>query len=310
MQTQTAASTLTGSYDQNNYVWAIAMNLAWNELLEKHLTGDIRLESDKDGAQELFNKFNQKAFSKDSLNIESYYASSGMGQETVNRMTKEVEAKFPGFSPELLKNLNIGQTDLISFGYLNKQFAHKELFEERQMTFMGKQVKGFAAGKQGNKGVEVLMENDQDNFILRLSDKASKDEIYLIKGFESEDMEEVFNIFPQVSGRKFPPLEEGAMLMIPNLQIDYERSYKPLVGGSVYHNGEMFGIITQMDEKLKFKLDYTGASVVNEAVVTIARGLPPAYIFDKPFRLLMKEKNQLLPYLILHIKNTAWMDLL
>ena len=57
-------------------------------------------------------------------------------------------------------------------------------------------------------------------------------------------------------------------------------------------------------------MDYQGARVENEAVIVMSRGfsVPKQLIFDEPFRIMIKEQEQSLPYLFLEVQNTKIME--
>lgn len=172
-----------GSDYKGNYVWGIAMNLAWNDLNKNILHEKLQLKSDDKVALNMINKLNNSLFSKNDLDKESYYIKSGYGQKTVDEINREVKKKFPSKSFEELK-IELNPKDIISYAYFLKEVRYKEDFEKDNIVFNGQKVEGFSADKKFQKiNIKILKYENNDKFIIKLGLKDKSDELILAKGY-------------------------------------------------------------------------------------------------------------------------------
>jgi hypothetical protein len=74
---------LTGTYHNQNYVWAIAMNLAWNKLVDSQLGGEARVDTDNENVKKLVDRLNTGIFNHELLEKAAYFIRSGIGPEAV-----------------------------------------------------------------------------------------------------------------------------------------------------------------------------------------------------------------------------------
>ncbi len=297
---------LTGSDYQGNYIWSIAMNLAWNELCD-HVLGKKVIFEDQTGA-DLVALFNQQLFHRNVVGEDTCLAKSGYGIHTVHRILQELAERFPEQSTDLLVSISLEVNELLCYAYLQKSFVHWSAFVEVPVSFLGKPVKGFSPKGQPGQGVQLVMYQDADNFVVRLLSADELEQIILIKGFADVGHEELLGFLKKVTSRAFPELGPEDRLLIPNIHFQHTRSYDELIGAKVKDEDLFLRI---MKEQIKFSLDYQGARVENEAVLVMARGGfddPKQLIFDKPFWLAMKRMDQDLPYLILRVENEVIME--
>ncbi|MBD3245206.1 MAG: hypothetical protein GF335_04395 [Candidatus Moranbacteria bacterium] len=155
------------------------MNLAWNELSQEIVGGDIKLKSQDEKVLSMVESFNNAPFSKEDLGKDSYYVKSGYGKETVNQINKESKAKFPEKSFSDL-DLDLGQRDIISYAYFLKEVEYPVEFEKMSVDFLGETVKGFKAKNKKQKENVVLLDyTDDDKFIVRLELKEDLDHLSL-----------------------------------------------------------------------------------------------------------------------------------
>ncbi|GJM36138.1 MAG: hypothetical protein DHS20C18_51390 [Saprospiraceae bacterium] len=296
---------LTGSYYQGNYIWGIAMNLAWNELCDKIIGDKVELE-DGVGA-ELVNLFNLKTFDENLIRKDSYLAEAGFGPETARQIAETLTKRFPEKPIDLIENLSVGEEDIICYGYLHKGFDHYADFIETEMSFNGIGVKGFTNKENPGIGVQVVLYRNEDNFILKLLSANEAEEIILIKGFEKNNIQDLIEFLEKSNGKRFSGLNKEDELLIPNIQLQHFRRYEELIGAKL-KNKDL--IIQIMEEQINFKLDYQGAQVDVEAILVMTRGgfMPKKLILDKPFWLMVKETDKELPYLVLKVENEAILE--
>ena len=314
MKSESAISSnlLSGSFHQGNYLWAIGMNLAWNDLMDNHLGKSLQLMDSDPLGQELFDKFSAQNFINSLLSSEDYYARSGWGNACLEMIKQEMQAKFPGGPLALLDGLTIQENDLISFAYLYKAFTHLGSFEETEMYFKQEKVLGFTLKKGSTAGVEIITYRDESNFVLRLASENERDEIFLIKGFEASTIDDLLENLKNISPKEsFEQIKEMDELQIPNISLKHSRTYSELIGKTVLSPKSRSLQITEMKELINFSLNYQGAMVENEALIVMSRSLPmpKRLILNEPFWLIMKEAAKPLAYLALRVENTNVLEL-
>lgn len=302
---------LTGSYLGENYIWAIGMQLAWNDLCENVINAKVKISTDNSAGKTLFEQFNKRKFSRKALSENNYFVKSGFGQETVDQIREKLREKFQARTTDSLSAISLLPSDLICFSYLSKNFRHKVDFKEIEMTFRSTPVKGFTIANDQNSGVKLIDYDDDDNFVIGLASRDELDEIYFIKGNDGASMDEILHFLRDATVSRGYPIHKLDVLQIPNVKIDYHRGYKELIGAELINRKIKPLYIAQMTEQIKLSINYQGAVMENEAMMLLTRGgrpTPKQLILDKPFWLIMKEANKKQPYLILRVENTKVLE--
>ncbi len=303
-----------GSYYKGNFIWGIAMNLAWNELNENILNEKLAIQSDDKITQQIVKAFNTSSLSKNDLDEKSYYVKSGYGQQTVDCINRESRKKFPKKSFKDLK-IQLSPQDIISYAYFLKEVEYQTQFEETPLSgFSNKTVKGFAAVNEKQRNtVKVLSYQNDDQFLIRLDLKNNQDQMFLAKGYNMKNPQAVLDCIAQKAG-KDENLKSEDYFLAPNIHLDYNRNYTELIGKFLANQNFKKYFIGQMFENIKFDMDKKGARVENEAVITLLKSALPQeekprhFILDKPYWIIMKSKDSTNPYFILGINNTELME--
>lgn len=302
---------LTGSYFNENYIWAIGMQLAWNDLCENVINAKVDISTKNSAGRALFEQFNKRKFTNKALSENDYFVKSGFGQETVDQIREKLQEKFQARTTDSLSAISLLPSELICFSYLAKNFRHKVDFEEIEMMFKSTPVKGFTIPNDQNSGAKIIDYDDDDNFVIGLASRDELDEIYLIKGNDGASMDEILHFLRGATVSRGYPIHKLDVLQIPNVKIDYHRDYKELIGAELINRKIKPLFIAEMTEQIKLSMNYQGAVMENEAVILLTRGgrpIPKQLILDKPFWLIMKETNKKQPYLILRVENTTILE--
>lgn len=303
----------TGSFDQGNYVYGAAMNLAWNEMKDNILHETPKFNTTDSETLGLISVFNSAPFTKKDLDEKSYYVKSGFGQKTVTTINQESKQKFPSKSFSDL-DLELNPQDFIAYAYFLKEVEYLEPFTTDEVTFNDEQVKGFYADTLSQKeNVEVLQYSDQDHFIVKINLKDNSDEIFLAKGFDMNDPADAVEKINMDNKNGLPSLGKNDIFKIPEVHLDYARKYDQLLGLSFQNKGFEDYAIKEMVEKIKFDINNKGARVENEAVIAaptsaVATKEPTErklIVLDKPFWVVMKRTDSQNPYFILGINNSS-----
>lgn len=302
---------LTGSHLDENYIWAIGIQLAWNDLCENVINAKIEISTDNSAGEALFEQLNKKKFTRKALSENDYFVKSGFGQNTIDQIREKLREKFQAKTTDSLSAITLLPSDLICFSYLAKNFRHKVDFKEIEMTFKSTPVKGFTIASDQNSGAKLIDYDNDDNFVIGLASRDELDEIYLIKGNDGASMNEILHFLRSAKVSKGSPINAIDVLQIPNINIDYHRDYTELIGAELINRKIKPLFIAQMTEQIKLSMNYQGAVMENEAMIFLSRGGPPRpkrLILDKPFWLIMKEANKKQPYLILRVENTSLLE--
>ncbi len=116
-----------GSEYKENYVWCIAIHLAWNELNKNIIHNKLKLNTSDKTVYDLVDKMNQAVFSKRDLDESSYYIKSGYGQQTIELINRESKMKFPDKSfADLMVFLN--PNDIIAYAFFLKKVDYLNPF--------------------------------------------------------------------------------------------------------------------------------------------------------------------------------------
>ncbi len=303
-----------GSEYKGNYVWGLAMNLAWNELNESILHEKLKLKTDDKIALRMADQLNDAPFTKNDLDEKSYYIKSGYGQKTVDLINKESRAKFPEKSFEDLK-LKLGPTDIIAYAYFLKKVEYLTPFKEKDVSFLKERVRGFYAKDISKGNVRILEYWDDDKFIIRLTLKDDGDELILAKGFGMSNPKDALNEIDKYNKHVPSAINNDDEFEMPKLHLDHRRDYEELAGKFLANKGFERYFIAKMYEKIKFDMDHKGARVESEAVIAAPTAMPSSqrpkikrFILDKPFWVVMKRRDSQYPYFTLGVKNTELME--
>lgn len=320
---------LGGDY-KGNYVWAGAMNLAWNELNDNILGEDLQLRTDDKTALAIVEKLNDPPMFKNDLDEASYYIKSGYGQQTVSQINKESRAKFPNKTFADL-SITLGPKEIISYAYFLKEVEYLNIFQgvvegwdevlgsvikvDYTHIFNNEEVKGFyAADRKQKDNVEVVKYWNDDKFIIKLRLRDKRDELFLVKGFEMGSPSQAVREINQYSKEELEVIGDDDNFKMPDLHLNFHRKYIELIEKFLVNAGFTNYFIGEMFEDIKFDMDYKGARVEAQGVIGLAWGLGGElprirnFILDKPFWVVMKRKDSANPYFILGVNNTELME--
>jgi hypothetical protein len=300
-----------GSDYKGNYIWGGAMNLAWNELNESILKEKLKLNTKNAVALDMVEKLNHPIFTKNDLDKESYYIKSGYGQETVDIINKESKKKFPDKSFEDL-NLQLGQTDIISYAYFLKKVEYLTAFEKANLLFEGKKVKGFQTkNKEQSENIKIITYENDDKFIISLQLKGKGDQLILAKGYDMNTPENVLSEMKKTGQGSLQNMGFHDFFAAPELHLNYNRTYQELLDISLANKGFESYRISSMFENIRFDMDEKGARVENEAVITLSKSIAfdkRNFILNKPYWVIMQRKESSNPYFILGVRNVEFME--
>ena len=297
-----------------NLLYCSTFQLAWNELKDKIIKEDIKLQNEPS----MVGILNKKYASKADLSTNSYVATAGYGRENIiNKINAALKNKFGTNAPKLKDMLM--PDDVIAYAYLYKNLVFNPVFEEIKNPIKfdsGNTIKAFGINKFEYKHKKIAEQitipyyKNSDEFIVKLTPKGSNDEIFLAKiqpkGNLSDTLkyaQSKINIFNN------DYLEEGDTLQIPKFDFKIDHSYDELVGKRLLNKNFNRYVIAKAIQNTSFKLNEKGAILKSEAKIIMQKCIavqkaPKKLIFNKPFLIYLKEKRAINPYLVIWVDNT------
>lgn len=210
----------------------------------------------------------------------------------------------------------LSPTDFISYAYFLKEIEYIRAFDQKSIWFGWHYVEGFyAKTKEQKANVNIIHYENDDKFIVNLRLKDEKDNIFLAKGYDMGDPENVVNSINK-DGQTIESMDDSDTFAAPKLHLDHHREYTELTQKPFANKGFEQYSIAQMFENIKFDMDEKGARVENEAVISITLGISPIspepkkpknLLLDKPYWLIMQRRDSKNPYFILGVKNPELM---
>lgn len=296
-----------------NLVYCSTFQLAWNELIDKIIKEDIKLQNEPT----MVGILNKKYASKADLSDNSYVATAGYGkQNIINKINEALTRKFGKNAPKV--NDRLGPEDIIAYAYLYKNLVFNPAFENLKNPIKfnsAYDVKGFGIDKVEDKHRKIAEQitipyyKNSDEFVVKLTPNCSNDEIFLAKVAPKATLFDTLNYVQSKNNSANPEyLETGDSLQIPKFDFKLEKSYDELVNKYLLNKNFKDYYIAKAIQNIDFKLNEKGAILKSEAKIVVAMGCLPAQqhkylILDKPFLIYLKEKQSNNPYLVIWVDN-------
>ncbi|SMC15980.1 hypothetical protein SAMN02745134_00002 [Clostridium acidisoli DSM 12555] len=167
----------------NNLVYCSTFQLAWNELKDNIIKGNIIIDGNPAGV----NFLNEGLSTKNDISEKYYLAMAGYNKDDIiGKINRNLKEKFGGSAPKVTEKL-VYPEDILAYSYLNVdlQFMYKFNELNQPINFKNTKVKAFGIKKYnysdakiGNQ-VNILYYKNDSDFIINLKTQNSKDEIIL-----------------------------------------------------------------------------------------------------------------------------------
>jgi hypothetical protein len=296
-----------------NLLYCSSFQLAWNELWDNIIKDKISLQDNPQIAQVL----NKRSVDKTSISEESYLAMSGYGKDDiVNKINDALKQKFGDEAWKVENKLN--PDDIIAYAFMFKNLEFEKEFEKikEPLNFGGTKVSAFGIESSKDKTedirkqVNILDYKSDNDFVIELKSKSDKDEIILAKVSPEENlMKTYYSIQTRIKGEK--NLESDySKLIIPKFNFDISKNYEELEKKDVLNKGFEDYLVEEASQRTRFKLDEKGVVLKSEGKIILTKSAAPVMknlIFDKPFMLILKEKNSEVPYFVMWVDNAELM---
>jgi hypothetical protein len=302
-----------------NILYCLAFQLAWNELKDNMIKEDIRLKDEPLYVVHL----NKALSSKEDVSEKDCMVMAGFGKDRIiEKINSALKENFGDEAPQVLEKLS--PTDIMVYAYLYKNLKFKYVFEslESHIEFESNGqisnvrafgIKRFSRSEEHEniaKQVSVIDYRDRDDFIIILTSESFEDEIILAKMTPASTLLKTIEaVERRIIEAEPDEIRNRETLQIPKFNFDITHSYNELIRKFFRNRDFEEYFITEALQNIRFKLDEKGALLKSEARI---RGAPisprPKFlIFDKPFLLIMKEKNGTYPYFAVWVNNAELM---
>jgi hypothetical protein len=299
-----------------NVLWCTTYQLAWNELCDL-VGGPVKVKS----PSKMVDILNKRKTNKKDLDEKDYVAMAGKGDTCIDEIRYELKRKFEGqASPELLEKHTQIYRNWITYAYLFKHLPFENVFIRyyNKLDFQGKLVDYFGVpGYRGTERLEKVAEQvivldykNDDDFIIELKTTSKDDRLILAKISPKETLEEtVKSVEYRIKKVKPSKTLQYETVRIPVFDFDILRKYNELLGDTIkvkdkFIDGTTIDVAAQ---SIRFRLDETGALLKSGAAIVTSDGTIPKrrnFIFDKPFLILLKQKEAKNPYFALWVGNS------
>jgi hypothetical protein len=305
-----------------NYIYCATFQLAWNRLSTINSGGPLKLS----GTSAIANALGLgSVLSEIVLPRNSYLLETGLvGDGVIDEISNRMKEQFNCSDVLLPKNLESRAT--VVYCYLQFDLTFHEAFEKLDRSLNFPNTTGVASVacfgvdhlKLGSnhddalaKQVSVLSYISDNDFTVRLANTSEDSEIILAKIPREKTLVATLAALEarinQGDGHTNEPdkLLVGETLAIPIIDLAVCRRYSELEGRKIMNTHSRNLILAAAQQDIRFRLDQGGArlqSASNVAMTSSLRSTPRAYIFDKPFLVLLKRKSMKQPFF------AAWIE--
>ena len=311
---------------ERNLVYCATFQIAWDGMRNETIKAPIDLE----GSSEMAVELNRVQFDQANLDDASYVALAGPVKDGIlDRIDQEMSRKFPGKQRQLGKPTRDGA--FWAYCYLFKRLPFATKFDKlsQPLSFQTSAgpvlVESFGIQSYGGADpqtetlrgqVEVLDYVTDDDFILRL--KTRTDDLVLAKIPSLATLAEMIEMakqrsLPGAGRRRSGNLQPQEPLVIPRLSANIDREFSELLGRHLGNPGWTGFYMAAARQIVKFQLDESGAVLESEADAAFVsefgddepkkKPKPRRFIFDKPFLVILQQRNATQPYFAAWIAN-------
>jgi hypothetical protein len=313
---------VTCSFDEEispfeNCIFSCSFNLAWNRLSELLPEHEVEVRP----STPLADYLNKREFTEEVLSESAYLADAaliqpGTAEKVIAGFNDRLRAKFKDpllleLDPDLVNLEN--PLELIAFAYFEKCLEFVVPFEGgHTLTFRSgdrsNEVVAFGfAGEKGNSGrgsIEYLSGgHPAREFVVSLETKEPKDELILALIEPRETLRDTYGkVMGLLSSKSAYPLSNAAVMLVPKMNFQVEHDYRDLLKKTIVTGSDTF-TIAQAKNVTRFVLDEFGARVKSLSSIAAVKSIPLELVFDRPFMIIMKEKQSPLPYFAVWVGN-------
>lgn len=299
-----------------NKLWVGTMQLAFNDVKENIVKGDIYFKNEKPTSDLI--GLNQNLFNKDMLNEKSYYTSWGKTSlKAKNTIKKDIKKKFNTNSDILdLLDWTEEEGNYYAYAMLKKDFEFFTPFDKLdKLSFNNSKEKYNFFGinekskKDLRKSVNVMFYNNENDYAIQLPTKTN-DIVYLYRTDSNKDFEKIYKKMIKESNNYTGNRDFGDRdtLKVPNLKIKETKKYPELCNKTIIGTDFYF---SEVIETIDLELDERGGKIKSEAAIMVKtnslfmpeENKPRNFDFDKSFVMFLIDEGKTDPYFAIKVEN-------
>lgn len=299
-----------------NTAYASAFQIAWDTLIDKVIYKKPELL----GKPPLADKLNEQRMGAGDIHPSAYFADAGYKKDGIEK--RVIDGLKKKFNTEPINDISLSNaSDVLAYAYMQKNLRFAQKFEiQEDFSFTSDSGKESKVGAFGIKNYSSANEQQREmaaavtvnyytpqSFVITLKGKDAEDEIILALIPKEKTLEAAVNkaVSLRTGGER---LREQDRFLIPNLKFDVTQNFDELKKLLLNFDGYA---ISEALETIIFSLDAEGVELKAEAVIKMTRSaarpssaLPPKIMyFNKPFLVILKEKDGQNPYFALWVDN-------
>lgn len=310
--------TMNSHSENPNRMWAGTFQLAWNELSEKFVKGDVIFEGDEQQADVV--ELNKKSFRDKDISPNAYYVTFGKTSPALKkRIGENIMQKFKEKS-DILDSLDWkkGKDKYTVYAMLKKDFKFDRAFSKLEKEPFGQnpepvQYYGINSktSKALDKNVTVLFYNSDNDFAVSLATHGN-DVVYLYRTDDDKTFEEYYSdmFAKKESYTGETKFSENDELKYPGINLFNLTEFASLENKKI--KGTKM-LISKAIETVKFKMDNKGVMLKSEAGIMIemtalplpVEAKPRYFYFNDNYVLFLQEQNKVKPYFAIRVADAA-----
>jgi len=302
--------------NNKNIIYCSSFEISWNKIRDEILKSPVLLDKHVAWVDYL-NKLPKNN------SISSDYISAIVGfvkDDILSKIQSELKEKFNfHYNPDY----ELNETDILSVAYLKKEIkfykALNEDFGDEKLLFNGTTDVDFFGVSHGTEDptykskLRVHDYINKDDFIFEIETKSNKDEVYFAKISPELTLEETYQkVIERINKNNLEFLGHDEEVRIPYIKFFIKKEFNEVEGAKILNEDFNNYFIGRAIQIINFDLNESGITV--ESIAETYSSLcyirePKKLIFDKPFLIIIKEKEKEEPYFLMWINNTELMSI-
>lgn len=301
--------------ESTNIIYCVSFELAWRSLQDNIFKQPIITQTKSWLEDELNKSVNN------SISPRYFVALSGFAKDSVaQKFTDELYDRFNIiYEPQK----SISPHDIQAFAFLRKKlefFTELDTVRSRKLIFSDNNNVAFFGfnspfpNPEYNEKIKIFDYLNENDFILELSTSTGSDQVFLAKIQPKKSLLETYNHVMQRIENSGPEyFNEEDQLGIPYINFHFKKEFKELYQSRIINKGFEKYSIQRAVQIIDFNLNGKGISLESAAEFDLVFGIPQkievkrVLNFDKPFLIILKEKEKKQPYFLMWVSNSSLM---
>lgn len=316
-QTLEVLPLLSSETTQANRVWVGTFQLAWNDLMDGIIKGQVEFDG---GTPAVVQQLNRQLFKADQLNENSYYKTYGkVSPELKKTIETALKEKFNEKSDILdAFDWTPAPQKYLVYAMLKKDFKFLTAFNKLKSERFGssrKKVDYFGIDKNSDSALDntigVMFYNSSKDFAVEIYTKGD-DRLYLYRTNDNKSFDKLYSDMFMKKAQYDGPLSFKAddEFKVPNISLYKEKSFKEVTNRRIKGTDMM---ISDALETIDFKMDNEGVKLKSEAAIMtkLCAMLPDEdvkprkFYFNDTFVLFLQEADKNKPYFALRVNDVS-----